>query len=260
MTKIQLTGFQLKVIALLGMIIDHVNTHFADLLGLPFWVSWIGRFVAPVFLFLLMEGFRYTSNRKAYFFRLLSGAGLMLVINLLHNWLTGNYLDPLTGNFDIWLLMNGNNIFLTLSCFFLIFALVEQIKEADSGRWLKILYLLPLLLFTLLTEGGLYLLPLGLALAFFPGSKRAANGVLLVTSLALAFKAFLSYQGMSEFYPDFWSYFAYDNQFMQWIAIPLIAAYNGQRGGRGKAWEKNLFYIAYPLHLTFIYIIESLVR
>ncbi|MBG9367482.1 TraX family protein [Streptococcus sp. NLN64] len=260
MSKIQLTGFQLKIIALIGMFIDHIYTHFGDLLGLPFWVSWIGRFVAPVFLFLLMEGFRYTSNRKAYFLRLLSGAGLMLVINVLHNWLIGNYLDPLTREFDLWMLMNGNNIFLTLACFFLIFTLVEQIKEGNSGCWLKILYLLPLLFFTLLTEGGLYLMPLGLVLAFFPGSKRAANVVLLGTSLALAFKAFLSYQGMSEFYPDLGSYLAYDNQFMQWLAIPLIAAYNGQRGGQGKIWEKNLFYIAYPLHLTLIYVIESLVR
>lgn len=258
MTKVQLTGFQLKVIALLGMIIDHVYTHFGDLLGLPFWISWIGRFVAPLFLFLLMEGFCHTSNRKAYFLRLLSGAGLMLIINILHNWLTGNYLNPLTGNFDIWLLINGNNIFLTLVCFFLIFTLVDQIRNASSGSWLKILYLLPLLLFTLMTEGGLYLLPLGLILAFFPGSKRAATTVLLVTSIGLGLKTFISYQGMSDFYPDLWTYLAYDHQFMQCLAIPLIAAYNGQRGGQGKSWEKNLFYIAYPLHLTLIYMVESL--
>lgn len=125
MTKVQLTGFQLKVIALLGMIIDRVYTHFGDLLGLPFLVSWIGRFVAPLFLFLLMEGFCHTSNRKAYFLRLLSGAGLMLIINILHNWLTGNYLNPLTGDFDMWLLINVNDIFLTLACFFLIFTLVD---------------------------------------------------------------------------------------------------------------------------------------
>lgn len=174
--------------------------------------------------------------------------------------MTGNYFDPLSGEFDLWLLISGNNIFLTLSCFFLIFALVERIKEGNSDRWFNILYLLPLLLFTLVTEGGLYLMPLGLILALFLGSKRAANKTLFVTSLILALKAFLSYQGMSEFYTDLWAYLAYDNQFMQWLAIPLIAAYNGQRGGQGKAWEKNLFYIAYPLHLTFIYVIESLVR
>ncbi|MBF0805804.1 hypothetical protein IR116_03145 [Streptococcus sp. 19428wA2_WM07] len=45
---------------------------------------------------------------------------------------------------------------------------------------------------------------------------------------------------------------------MQCLAIPLITAYNGQRGGQGKSWEKNLFYIAYPLHLTLIYMFESL--
>lgn len=95
-------------------------------------------------------------------------------------------------------------------------------------------------------------MPFGLILAFFPGSKRAATTVLLVTSIGSGLKTFISYQEMSDFYPDLWTYLAYDHQFMQCLAIPLIAAYNGQRGGQGNSWEKNLFYIAYPLHLTLI--------
>lgn len=255
MFKGQLTGFQLKIVALIGMVLDHVTTHFGSILGFPFWVSWLGRFVAPLFLFLLMEGFRYTSNRKAYFFRLLAGAGSMLIITLLHNGIIGNYRNPLTQEIGLWFLLNGNNIFLTLACFFLLFYLIEKIKKGE-GVWFRLLLLAPLILVTLVTEGGVYLMPLGLILAFFPGSKRVAILMLGISSFFLGIKAILNYSILAEVYPNLWTYLAYDNQWMQVLAIPLLAAYNGQRGGHGRPWEKYLFYIVYPLHLSIIYVLE----
>lgn len=108
-----LSGFQLKIIALVGMLIDHINTYFGAALGLPLWFSWIGRFVAPVFLYLLVEGYRHTRHKKAYFYRLLAGAGLMWGINIVKNVLTQQYYHPFTGQFDPFLLLNGYNIFQT---------------------------------------------------------------------------------------------------------------------------------------------------
>lgn len=121
MKKITLSGFQLKLLALFGMVVDHVNTHFGQDLHLPLWTSFVGRFVAPIFLYLLMEGFLHTRNRKAYFKRLASGAVIMALINMTNNLLTGQYLNPFTKEFDVYYLLNGNNIFLTLTCFFAIF-------------------------------------------------------------------------------------------------------------------------------------------
>ncbi len=60
----KLTAFHLKIIALIFMVVDHVYTSFGYELGLPRWFHFLGRFVAPVFLYLIMEGFKYTSNRK----------------------------------------------------------------------------------------------------------------------------------------------------------------------------------------------------
>lgn len=260
MKKLQLTGFQLKFIALVGMVIDHVNTHFGHQLGFPIWVSWIGRFVAPVFLYLLAEGFIHTSNRKSYFRRLYMGAFVMFLLNLVKNIVTGHYYHPLTQEFDAFLLVDGNNIFLTLTCFFLIFSLVERIKTNEKDRWKNILLLLPMILVTCLTEGGLYLLPLGLVLACFPRSKKAAAWTLAITSLLLAVKAIVSYYSLGDTYASLYHYLGFNNQFMQWVAIPLILTYNGQRGGSGKAWEKDLFYIVYPLHLMLIYIVELLIN
>lgn len=60
----KLNGFQIKLFALIFMLLDHINTFFGYELGLPRWVSFLGRFVAPVFLFMMMEGYIHTSNRK----------------------------------------------------------------------------------------------------------------------------------------------------------------------------------------------------
>lgn len=260
MKRLELTGFQLKLVALAGMIVDHVNTHFGHQLGFPIWVSWVGRFVAPVFLYLLMEGFTHTSNRARYFKRLYVGALVMFTINLVNNVVTRQYYDPLTREFDAFLLLNGNNIFLTLTCFYIIFYLVEQIRINSSNRWKYIVFLIPMLLITCLTEGGLYLLPLGLVLAWFKQSKRAVVWTLAVTSLLFAVKAFINYFSFGYTYTDLYHYLGFDNQFMQVFAIPLILLYNGQRGGKGQPWEKNLFYIIYPVHLVIIYILELFIH
>lgn len=259
MKKFELTGFQLKLIALAGMIIDHINTHFGSLLGFPVWVSWVGRFVAPVFLFLLMEGFRHTSNRLKYFQRLSIVAFIMLVINLVKNIVTAHYYHPITKAFDGWLLLDGNNIFLTLMCFYIIFWLVERFKTTTDGRLKYLLLLLPLLLVTCLTEGGLYLLPIGLILAWFHNDKKPVIWVLLITSIVLGVKAVVSYYSFGYRYSDLYHFLAFENQFMQCLAVPLILSYNGQRGGSGKRWEKNLFYMIYPVHLTIIYLIDYVI-
>lgn len=86
--KKQLTGFDLKIIGIVFMLIDHIYSYLGYYLGLPKWVSLLGRFVAPLFVFLMVEGFFYTRNRKKYFIRLFTAGILMHVINLIHNLLT----------------------------------------------------------------------------------------------------------------------------------------------------------------------------
>lgn len=49
--KKYLTGFQLKIIGLVTMVIDHL-AEFFNFLGVPLWFHWIGRITAPIFFFL----------------------------------------------------------------------------------------------------------------------------------------------------------------------------------------------------------------
>lgn len=73
MTKTGLTSYQLKIIALCTMTIDHLAAyggeipifgHYAYILRI------VGRIAAPLFLFVLTESVRHTHNKIHYVLRL----------------------------------------------------------------------------------------------------------------------------------------------------------------------------------------------
>ena len=89
MKRLSLSGFQLKYIALITMVFDHIH-YFFDYTGkIPIWFAMIGRLAAPLFLFSVIEGFIHTRNRKQYFLKIYALAILMGLIqfgfyNFLH--------------------------------------------------------------------------------------------------------------------------------------------------------------------------------
>ena len=64
------TDFQLKWLALVLMVFDHIHYFFEFTGKVPEWFSMLGRLSAPLFLFCLLEGFAHTRNRKKYFLRI----------------------------------------------------------------------------------------------------------------------------------------------------------------------------------------------
>ena len=62
-----LSGFQLKMIAMITMLIDHLG---AILFPQYFWMRKVGRLAFPIFAFLLVEGFLHTKDVYAYLKRL----------------------------------------------------------------------------------------------------------------------------------------------------------------------------------------------
>lgn len=82
--KKYLTGFQLKIIGLITMVIDHL-AEFFNFLEVPLWVPLDWKNYCPFFLFESSEGFVLTSNRKKYMLRLLVGFWVMNLINLVLN-------------------------------------------------------------------------------------------------------------------------------------------------------------------------------
>lgn len=91
MKRLSLTGFQLKYIALITMVFDHIH-YFFDYTGkIPIWFTMIGRLAAPLFLFSVIEGFVHTHNRKKYFLKIYALAILMGLIQFgFYNFFTSS--------------------------------------------------------------------------------------------------------------------------------------------------------------------------
>lgn len=75
-----LNRFQLKLLMLFLMVVDHVGSFIPNT---PIWLNYIGRVVAPVFFFLLVDGFFYTRNKFEYARRLFLASGIMVLGNIL---------------------------------------------------------------------------------------------------------------------------------------------------------------------------------
>lgn len=65
--KAGLTTFQLKVLAIISMLADHVG---AVLYPEAVWLRYAGRLAFPIFCFLLVEGYYHTGNMAKYMARL----------------------------------------------------------------------------------------------------------------------------------------------------------------------------------------------
>ena len=72
----------LKTFAIIVMLIDHIGCYFASRIAPdPYYIMRsIGRLAMPIFLYLIVQGFFYTSNLKKYIFRLFCLATITQVI------------------------------------------------------------------------------------------------------------------------------------------------------------------------------------
>ena len=75
-----MNAFQLKVVACLLMLADHVALF---LPGMPVWLHWIGRGAAPIFIVLCGWSCMLTHNIRRYLLRLYSASVLMAIIQCL---------------------------------------------------------------------------------------------------------------------------------------------------------------------------------
>ncbi|CAK7047437.1 TraX family protein [Tissierella sp.] len=260
MFKKGLTGFQIKLIALFLMIFDHVHYFFAFTNQVPLWFTWIGRVVAPIFIFMVVEGFIHTRNRSKYMGRLYMGSLIMFFSN---QWITK------------WF-QRGDNVALMANIFATLFLITVYLTIIDYlGKGIKERRIMPIVLGILglvLPVGlgifmmmnlhipgmiyAMFLLPtpmiveggpvfVGLGILFYLSRDKKALQLTLyaLVSIALIPWQNLSLQGL--FYDNF-----------QWLmigALPFLALYNGQRG-KGM---KYLFYVFYPLHIYGLYILST---
>ncbi|MGL4344882.1 MAG: TraX family protein, partial [Cellulosilyticaceae bacterium] len=146
-----LDGFTLKILALIFMTFDHISSFLWGGLDIPIWFNWIGRMSAPLFIFMMAQGFYHTRNRKKYIGRLyLWSVGMALGNQLMCS------LFPHPNNAIIM-----NNIFATLVVIGIYLFAIECLKERKFLLGLSLM-LLPIILtgvaFIALNSGSVSLL------------------------------------------------------------------------------------------------------
>ena len=258
-----LDGFQLKLIALIIMTIDHIYYFGSSLTDMPEIMTLIGRIAAPIFVFFVTEGFAHTHSRGRYLLRLYVCGVLMQFGNLLVN-----RFFPLS---DGAIVING--IFTTMAVIVIYLWWIENMRKAwrEHRRGCAVLYALAM--------AALFLtfLPISMLAQVSPLATRAAiifvpspifcEGSVLIVLIGIGFYYCRnSKRAIAIFYTVFLCavlalqcLFSFDwtvvlSVFFMWLALPFILLYNGERG-RGM---KYLFYIYYPAHVYILAIAASL--
>jgi hypothetical protein len=271
-TTIGLTSFQLKLIALFFMTVDHVaSTGLAMFLGASNEVTHImhifGRTAAPIFLFIIVQGVRHTRNKLKYVLRLYIAGVLVQIANWLfeRNVYAGSVFG--TGNIFPTLMYTALYIFcierliyalknkkygdIVLSLGAVIvplifteaFRLIQRNTALESGLHDNILLALQIFVPPLSIVMFSYLFVL-LGIAWYFINQKLWNCLIFVALSVVCglvnvdVIARLPYHlsGMFELFAD--------TQWWMVLAIPFIALYNGKKGRSCK----YLFYVYYPMH------------
>lgn len=238
MLKERLNGNQLKLIAVLSMILDHVGYLLVGLgiigglpKGSPQLDTWIavynglraiGRMAFPIFCFLLTEGFAHTGDRKRYAFRL----GLFALISEVP--------------FDLMLLQSpvdwrAQNVFVTLFLGLLMMMALEELERRLDAQAAPVAQLLVIAGFCVL--------------AWAAKSDYSYWGIMLIA----LFYWFRQERTRQLLFGYLWLQFV-ETGLASKIGLAVgfltIFLYNGRRGRRK---IQAFFYWFYPVHLLILY-------
>ncbi len=239
--KIQvLNGSQLKMIAIITMLIDHIAAavilnaiimpHVPISKTGPYYSIYlvyrmmrnIGRIAFPIFCFFIVEGFKYTHDRWKYALRMLIFA---LISEIPFD--LAFYEEPF-----YW---GHQNVYWTLLIGILMMIMWEWIGEqyrenAAVGRVLQICSFAAFC-----------------GIAYLMKTDYNARGIILIFVLYL-----FRYQRLTQIIAGALAIF------WEWPAVlmsfPFLCLYNGKRG-KG---HKYFFYIFYPLHLLLLFLLARL--
>jgi hypothetical protein len=258
----QMTTFQIKLIAITAMVIDHVGLFFFPQILL---LRIIGRLAFPLFAWLIANGAYYSKNINMYLIRLF----LFAVIAQIPFFLANRLIEPsfweLNVLFTLFLglaaivLMRKSKHRFTAILVVLISALLAEILNTDYGalgvlaivifyvyfKDMKKMIILQICLFTLFS-----LMPIGIVMAF-TGVANPGMSTLSTNICPILMKVCLK---VSTTIP---SNFVVLNLIepLGLFSLFFIAFYGGQEGRK----IKYFFYLFYPMHLAVIYFFKLFV-
>ena len=273
LTKKGLDGTQLKTIALVLMVLDHIHYFFEFTGWVPIWFSMLGRLSAPLFLFCTVEGFAHTHDRKRYVLRIWAIGTAMAALEFFMIYAgafrRGDDFYPQNAIFQdlvllcvIWQgidwlrekkIAKGAAAIAAVLCwpymvvaFLLLFPQVQDMPIASAV--VAFLMTSPLPMWTAVTDGSWGFLLGGVLLYALRGHRPVQLGVwalnALLWDLVLPF-AMVHAQAdfvWTQMFTDYYEWFGV-------AAAVLMGLYNGRRG----SGHKQLFYWFYPAHIYLLY-------
>jgi len=218
----KLSSNQIKLIAIIAMVIDHVAYTFVEYWSIEGHILHIiGRITAPIMCFFIAEGYKYTKDLKKYALRLFIFA---LISQFPYVLFSGN-------NWTEW------NIFFTLLIGLITIIIYDNVKNV----YLKGLGILALLALSIICDWQ-YFVPLWcLTFHIFRGEENRIKRIVAFLSVVLLY------------------FIAAGSIICAGSLIPLfiLEMYNGKRGKvKGFKW---VFYVFYPVHLVLIYYLDKIV-
>lgn len=225
--KAGLSGYTIKIIAAILMVVDHVAFAFVPI-NTPLYYAlraFLGRISLPLFLFLLVEGFKYTRNKKKHLFLLFFVGSITEV------------LFDLTINKQP-LYFEKQNVMLTLSLAFAVLMLCDKINSYSLNINVK---------YALIAATT----ALASMLAYY-AKLEYSWAIIIATVFAFLFyeDRFVSILGICII---LMCYSVVELSAL--VSIPIIILYNGKEGRKNKIF----FYSFYPLHLLLIYLVTLIV-
>ena len=273
LTKKGLDGTQLKTIALVLMVMDHLHYFFGFTGAVPEWFSMAARLSAPLFLFCTVEGFAHTHDRKRYFLRIWAiGAGMAAVefFMMYGGWLRrGDGFYPLNAIFQNFVLLcivwqgidwlkakryvRGIAAIAAVAGWpFVVAAFLQAFPQVQQMPWaltaVAFLITSPLPMWTSITDGGwAYLLGGVVLYALREHRERqiaAWAGIIFLSEFLFVYLQLRGQPGFvwTQMFTDYYEWFGV-------FAAVLMLLYNGQRG----SGHKQLFYWFYPAHVYLLY-------
>ena len=258
-----ITSNVLKSIALLSMLLDHIGYYLAPYIGeeVTLILRGIGRIAMPIYTYLIVQGFFYTSNFKKYIIRL----GIFALITQAMISAVAFFDFKYIGNYYVGAVGIINVLFTYVLSLGIIKLLHEDvlIKKWDYTKNMS----LKVVLIAILSIVAL-LLPLDynvevpmLTVLFYMVEKIKVKFMINTNGFRHQLGKFTKLNERTIIHSVYsfvlfimiWLVtYTMDKNMMTLLSIVPIVMYNGERGNKSKIL-KNIYYIFFPIHHVLLY-------
>lgn len=260
-----MSALALRIIACVSMLLDHIG-FFCNIEPL----RWIGRLAFPLYVFLMVNGFRHTKSRLRYALRFACFALVsQLPFHIMHCY---SHTNPKYLSAIIWqhpeLVFSKLNVMLTLLVGLLVIWGTEALRKHKFIKWFCFVPALAAWLAYycggLQSDYGIKGVILALVFYLFDGKKLYERILMSLGTFAAVFYDLL-YRYAYCFLKGYWGSFTMPShwqvvQLFALLSLPLMFLYNGKPGKmpQNRIAKKSIqigFYAFYPVHMLLLWLI-----